>query len=382
MESAEQAIKRFLADISCLDELEEMLGASNLFDVLGMARAEIRHSNVLRWLLDPKGSHGLGGLFLRTFLQRLSQDGADAIQLLSGDLSAFTVEREYKHIDVLLLSREAQVVVAIENKVDSGEHDNQLKRYEQTLMRDFPGYYQEMICLSPNGVVPSESRWRVMTYEVILSALKYCMQRVSLSNESSVFLSQYVQLLEREFMNKEKLSEICNRIYREHKQALDQIYEMREDSCRVVFNMIVDWATRHPESLLKCDIEHSNKTYIRITTETLMKLVPPLKEGKKSAWGSDKSIYYELVNRAEGLSLKLTVSAKNLEPTSLDSLCHVFGLEKSSLSKNWQWKTIKSLPVKRKIDPNEEQSLDQEQVDAFMKAVEDGVAKFESTLSL
>jgi hypothetical protein len=274
------------------------------------------------------------------------------------------------------------VVVAIENKVDSGEHDNQLNRYEQTLSRDFPEYYQEMVYLSPDGVEPSESRWRVMTYEVILSALKYCMQRVSLSNESAVFLSQYVQLLEREFMNKEKLSEICNRIYREHKQALDQIYEMREDSCRVVFNMIVDWATRHPESLLKCDIEHSNKTYIRITTETLMKLVPPLKEGKKSAWGSDKSIYYELVNRAEGLSLKLTVSAKNLEPTSLDSLCHVFGLEKSSLSKNWQWKTIKSLPVKRKIDPNEEQSLDQEQVDAFMKAVEDGVAKFESTLSL
>lgn len=382
MSSSEQAIRRFLADISCLDELEEMLGASNLFDVLGMARTEIRHSNVLRWLLDPKGSHGLSELFLRAFLQRLSQDGADAILLFSGDLSSFTVVREYKHIDILLLSREAKVVIAIENKVDSAEHDNQLNRYEQTLMRDFPGYYQEMVYLSPDGVEPSESRWRVMTYEVILLALKYCMQRVSLSNESAVFLSQYVQLLEREFMNKEKLSEICNRIYREHKQALDLIYEMREDSCRSVFNMIVDWATRHPESLLKCDFAHSNKTYIRITTETLMKLVPPLKEGKKSAWGSNKSVYYEVVNRSTGVSVKLTASAKNMEPASFELLCRVFGLEKSSFSKNWQWKTIKTLPAKRKISPNEEQSLDQEQVDAFMKAVEDGVAKFESGLSL
>ena len=382
MSSSEQAIRRFLADISCLDELEEMLGASNLFDVLGMARAEIRHSNVLRWLLDPKGSHGVGELFLRAFLQRLSQDGADAIQLLSGNLSSFTVLREYKHIDILLLSHDSRVVVAIENKVDSGEHDNQLNRYEQTLSRDFPEYYQEMVYLSPDWVEPSESRWRVMTYEVILSALKYCMQRVSLSNESAVFLSQYVQLLEREFMNKEKLSEICNRIYREHKQALDLIYEMREDSCRSVFNMIVDWATRHPDSPLKFDFAHSNKTYIRITTETLTKLVPPLKEGKKSAWGSDKSVYYEVVNRSTGLSVKLTASAKNMEPTSFDSLCHVFGLEKSSFSKNWQWKSIKTLPAKRKIDPNEELSLDQEQVDAFIKAVEDGIAKFESGLSL
>lgn len=377
MVNSEHAIQRFLADISCLDELEGMLGKSTIFDVLGMARAEIRHSNMLRWLLDPKGDHGFGELFLRSFLQWLSQEGADAIQLLATDLSSFTVLREYKHIDLLLLSREAQVVIAIENKVDSGEHDNQLSRYEQTLIQDFPGYYREMVYLSPEGVRSSESCWRTMSYGIVLSSLNYCLQRVSLSNESAVLLSQYTQLLEREFMNKEKLSEICNRIYREHKQALDLIYEMREDGCRMVYNMVIDWVKRHPEVSLMCDMDHSNKTYIRFTTDALLKLVPLLEGGKKSAWGSDKSVYYEVMNRPNGLSAKLSASAKNMEQHAFETLCTIFKNKMSTISEGWQWKTIKNFSVKQKCEQNEAASLDQEQVDQFMDALVKEIAKFE-----
>ena len=36
----------------------------NLFDVLRNADYEIRHSNVLAWLLDPGRNHGLGDRFL------------------------------------------------------------------------------------------------------------------------------------------------------------------------------------------------------------------------------------------------------------------------------------------------------------------------------
>ncbi len=380
MSKSEDAIRNFLADISCLDELESMLGKSNIFDVLGMARTEIRHSNVLRWLLDPKGSHGFGELYLRMFLQRLAGEGADAIALLATDLTSFTVLREYKHIDILLLSREARVVIAIENKVDAGEHNHQLRRYEETLEEDFPGYYRELVFLSPEGLIPSEASWRPLTYEVILSSLQYCLERVSISSESALLLSQYAHLLEREFMNKEKLSEICNRIYREHKQALDLIFEMREDRCRVVYNMISNWFKRHPQSRLVFDEAHSTKTYLRMTTAWLMALVPSLEEGKKSGWGTNRSVYYEIVNRPTGLVVKLSASAKNIEASSFEALREAFRKKPGDFSTQWQWKTIKLFSTRRKLNENDEESLNQDQVDDFMSCLEKEIEDLETKL--
>ena len=48
----EEALKNFLLDIDCLNELQPWTGHFNLFDVLKISRTEIRHSNVLSWLLN------------------------------------------------------------------------------------------------------------------------------------------------------------------------------------------------------------------------------------------------------------------------------------------------------------------------------------------
>ena len=43
----EEALKKFLLDIDCLNELLPWAGKFNLFDVLRISRTEIRHSNML-----------------------------------------------------------------------------------------------------------------------------------------------------------------------------------------------------------------------------------------------------------------------------------------------------------------------------------------------
>jgi hypothetical protein len=48
----------------------------NIFDALGTRRQELRHSDFLSYLLDPKKAHGLGSRFLRDFLLR-STESAD-----------------------------------------------------------------------------------------------------------------------------------------------------------------------------------------------------------------------------------------------------------------------------------------------------------------
>lgn len=63
-----KALKEFLLDIECLDPLAEWTSKFNLFDILKITRTEIRHSNMLSWLLNPSENHGLGDSIIRGFM--------------------------------------------------------------------------------------------------------------------------------------------------------------------------------------------------------------------------------------------------------------------------------------------------------------------------
>ncbi len=45
----------------------------NTFDVLQYADYEIRHSNVLAWLLQPGDTHGIGARFLKWFVDQIDK---------------------------------------------------------------------------------------------------------------------------------------------------------------------------------------------------------------------------------------------------------------------------------------------------------------------
>ena len=121
-----ESLLRFLQDADCLDSLSKWTNEFNIFDVLGVSRAEIRHSNMLGWLLDPNENHGLGDSFLYGIISKISQNiGTDnALHFLSSDLYTFNVRREWNHIDILLVSNHSKLVLAIENKVGSHEHNS------------------------------------------------------------------------------------------------------------------------------------------------------------------------------------------------------------------------------------------------------------------
>ena len=129
----EEALLNFLLDIDCLDQLSPYLSGFNVFDVLKIARTEIRHSNVLAWLLDPNESHGLHDFFMRALFTSLVKKGVvenePAIRLLTMDRSDFSIFREWKNIDILAVSETQKTVVCIENKIDSLDSNNQLDKY-------------------------------------------------------------------------------------------------------------------------------------------------------------------------------------------------------------------------------------------------------------
>ena len=91
----------------------------NVFDVLRYAEYEIRHSNVLAWLLKPGEAHGLGDKFLRRFMESL----APRPRILKADFGAEPievekVEREFHYADVAVFLDDGQrTLLAVENKV-------------------------------------------------------------------------------------------------------------------------------------------------------------------------------------------------------------------------------------------------------------------------
>ena len=81
-------LDKFLVDNADLEELSARLSVFNIFGTLRIEKTEIRHSNVLAWLLDPRGSHGtVKGSSLRlTFVWYVDGHDERSCHFFRGDM--------------------------------------------------------------------------------------------------------------------------------------------------------------------------------------------------------------------------------------------------------------------------------------------------------
>lgn len=149
------------ADLHRLDGmLAEWRGEVDVFDALRLHGDEQFHSDLLAWLLDPWGNHGLGDLFLQGFL---AESGASRA-VPAADRSSTTVKREksleldggYGRLDIWIRNESANFVCAIENKVWASEGEGQLAWYRKVLACDYPDPRVHRVFLTPRGVPPDD----------------------------------------------------------------------------------------------------------------------------------------------------------------------------------------------------------------------------------
>ena len=96
----------------------------NIFDVL--ETKEVKHSKFLSALLDPDGLHYQNDLFLREFVDICELKDFDF------DTSRAKVYREYNNIDIYITDGDKHII--IENKIGTGDHDEQIARYIQAIV--------------------------------------------------------------------------------------------------------------------------------------------------------------------------------------------------------------------------------------------------------
>lgn len=338
-----EILEKFLLDNDELEKIEEIISEFNIYETMNISNAEIRHSYTLSWLMDPKGNHGLYDYFIRLFLKHLFSQNKNVIDLKITffdfeilDLSDLEVRSEWNNIDILLISENNKLVITIENKIDSSEHSDQLKRYSKIINKYFVDYDKIFVFLTPTGDKPSDSNWLIMDYEPILTILEKIIKtkEQSISDGVLLLINHYAAILRRYIVNKPEIEEICRKIYGKHKEALDLIFQYKPDIYLQISKYIQEELISANPNLI---LDNSGKNEIKFTTKELDAVIPKKGEG----WTPTKRmllLYFG--NNKERLDLRVYIGPGDQEIRKklyniATSNHDLFKLSQKVLSEKW-----------------------------------------------
>ena len=276
-EEIKKALECFVIENKDLELLEDKLASFNLFEAIGMYGQEIRHSTTLAFFLDPSKGHGLGQYFLKKVLKGFASSAKGKVEISPididcADLADVEVRREWENIDLLLISNENKLVIAVENKIFSREHGSQLKTYRSKIHKqaDWSGYKKIFIFLTIDGDVPSykeeEKYWASYTHENVVNFLEVSLKAKfnELATDQSVLIRHYIELMRRHVLPKSEIAELAQKIYANHKHALDIIFKHIPDQ-HLVFGNHIENKVSQTQGLLNCV---SSKRYKRFKDNT------------------------------------------------------------------------------------------------------------------
>ena len=245
-----EKIPDYCHDLARLERLiEERCSGLDAFDFISrlywagdgtrLWRDEEFHSNLLGWLLDPKGNHGAGDYFVRGFLASTGAPGATQ----SVDWSDATVIREWEnlvdgawgYLDLLVLNQKEERLLAIENKIFSEEHSSQLTRYRKALEERYPTFIRHLAFLTPGGTLPraetEQEHWTATSYAVVLDLVSDLDEREGsgVREDVGAFLSQYATTLRRNIVPDTSAQQVAREIYLTNPELFDMILEAKPD---------------------------------------------------------------------------------------------------------------------------------------------------------
>lgn len=310
-------LENLLLDIDIFNELKNFTNDVNIFDVLKIANAELKHSIVLAYIFNPNETHNLGSKPLEILFRKLSMNSQinqlEIFDLLDIDYDDFSILREYKNIDILMKSSKNKIVVCIENKIWTGEHDNQLTRYKEIIDNEYEGYKKIFIYLTPNGYEASDNEnWANLSYDEIVEIIDE-LNLENINSKIKMLIDDYKLMIRRKIMNDYELKELCNKIYKKHKQAFDLIWENKEDDTYYLYSIISDYLNeKASKGIINFNEKNSSKTYLRFTTPDLEKAFPLLDENK-SAWKNKHTVFYEIIIGKIQMRVQISFGYKGVE---------------------------------------------------------------------
>lgn len=320
----------------------------NIFKVLKLDNHEIRHSNFLAWLLNPKANHSFDELFLKQFLAlALNKDTII-------DYSDIIIDTEYltnagRRIDILIYSEKSKFVCVIENKYGSEEHDEQCKHYKDFIenhskFKNYGKDNQYYVFLDID--MPSEQQllkelncYKPITYKDVYYILCNLLENRH-DNYTTQTIRQYTEILKEKYnMLDTETKEQCQNLYSKYHEIFDIMEEYKESLFLDLYEIMKEFLAKHKSEFENADKEGCG--YIDKTRkQSGVRFVPT------NIYQTDKE--YESNNIHTKYPIFFTINYD--KQLYLDLIC---------VNSKQNWKSMLNTPIKINIAQNSDKIINE-----------------------
>ncbi|PWL28391.1 PD-(D/E)XK nuclease family protein [uncultured Roseivirga sp.] len=207
-------VEAFLDQVSLIIEHQKERkllrgGVFNIFSVLGLvAKEDALHSRLLGELLNPKGKHGVGSVFLEYFISCLPND---SVKVFFHESAKVEVEKyigplnESKQtggrIDLLISDKNGNRIT-VENKIFANDQAGQIKRYMNYNKGKNVVFYLTLYGNEPSeastmGLKNGEHYFTISYKEEIIQWLELCIKEAVNRPALRETLNQYLMTLKK-----------------------------------------------------------------------------------------------------------------------------------------------------------------------------------------
>jgi len=255
----------------------------NIFNELSVNTKEVKHSLMLKSLINPKGNHGMGDAFYKLFIESLCLtdkeiwlNNIDNINVYDeyfigneGDIKADLKDKYWGRIDLLIENKKAKKAIIIENKIYANDQPLQLIRYNNYAKKAYNNY--TLVYLTLDGKEPSFQSYlgneqgtiedgaeyqiklndikQVSYSEHILNWLTSCSKVDEINNPVKSIIEQYINNIKELTYKMESINK--NLLLGEYKELLTvitsrDIIEVRDEIRKDFFKKLKDKLDAEP----------------------------------------------------------------------------------------------------------------------------------------
>lgn len=234
----------------------------NIFSILRMETDEVNtHSRFIAELLNPKGSHFQGEVFLELFIKyfnclKKTEDNSNFLGApieLNSRKSIIEVEKyiapktkeEGGRLDIAI-SEGKENFICIENKIYAGEQENQMERYYNYAKKSAKQHHIFFLTLfgdKPNSISSEDCIIYNISYKKhIVEWLELCKKEVADNAIIRETINQYINLIKKltyQTINKEMEKDIQDLILKNYSES-SLIYKSFEKAIYSPINIIIE----------------------------------------------------------------------------------------------------------------------------------------------
>ena len=252
--------------------LKSLYSKSTIFDILGITRREMIHSNIISWILNPKSSHQMGEEPLRKFIRLLNQINTDSnkegnfpvefetsVIADSYVIEDLNITREQsigtkQRIDIYLTAKirlksdeKRNLQIIIENKVEADEHGKQTQKYYKwgESRKKNSNDYLIAVFLTPDlSKKCSDEHYIQLSYQQLTDMVLCPLKIIPKSTMADFLIDEYLRSLGRAPFQSDSDTTQTKRsimaIQPEEKKLIMEFYENNQELMMSIISVLVD----------------------------------------------------------------------------------------------------------------------------------------------